>query len=432
MVQISDFADARQGSLWAAEDLYGPCSFEYQQVANAWHAVGVGGPASEKDFAVVSMTQCPSCGLTEEESVTATIQYFGCDSLIPASFNVSFLKSNPPSLVTENVQIPEGVAPGEIIEYTFNAKADFSAPGMHTLSGRVASFGDVNVGNNVSDVMVNYNALPASIQSFDFEGDNDYLDTMALVFGDKIRMFVIDSVGKHSSAGLLIESENRQEYNQVGITEDHFDKNEKFAGRVCFCVDATNLQSLDFKFDLRQTYSTYYADRFGVDRPEASIMRVMIDDEEAGRYIPTTYSDDPWETHMIPLDDYLGTNFNLCLETRTVTGLTADPDSIGDRVFLDNIILEGIELQTSVTEYSESDFNIFPNPSSGVVNVESEDFLLGRSFVSIFDMQGKIIETEVSQGNAIVQLDISGTPPGVYIVSVQSPMGRSIRKLILE
>ncbi len=41
-----NYLGARNGSIWAAEDLYGECSFEVQQVINAWNAVGVYGPQS--------------------------------------------------------------------------------------------------------------------------------------------------------------------------------------------------------------------------------------------------------------------------------------------------------------------------------------------------------------------------------------------------
>ncbi len=40
----SDFADAREATILATTDLYGENSNEHKQVANAWHAVGVGAP----------------------------------------------------------------------------------------------------------------------------------------------------------------------------------------------------------------------------------------------------------------------------------------------------------------------------------------------------------------------------------------------------
>ena len=42
LTQNSQYADARQGALQAAEDLYGPCSFPFVQTGNAWGAVGIG------------------------------------------------------------------------------------------------------------------------------------------------------------------------------------------------------------------------------------------------------------------------------------------------------------------------------------------------------------------------------------------------------
>lgn len=42
----SKYIDARKGSIKAAKDLYGACSFEAQQVSKAWYAVGVGKTAA--------------------------------------------------------------------------------------------------------------------------------------------------------------------------------------------------------------------------------------------------------------------------------------------------------------------------------------------------------------------------------------------------
>ena len=45
MQRTSQFADAREGAIGAAEILFGECSFEAEQTTNAWAAVGVGAPA---------------------------------------------------------------------------------------------------------------------------------------------------------------------------------------------------------------------------------------------------------------------------------------------------------------------------------------------------------------------------------------------------
>ncbi|MGZ4098227.1 MAG: M4 family metallopeptidase [Bacteroidia bacterium] len=56
------YANARAGTIQAAKDLFGNCSNQVQQTANAWYAVGVGGPYSNAainpDFAATSTNFC--------------------------------------------------------------------------------------------------------------------------------------------------------------------------------------------------------------------------------------------------------------------------------------------------------------------------------------------------------------------------------------
>jgi Zn-dependent metalloprotease len=56
LTATSNHAAARTGSIEAAEDLYGDCSFEVQQVTNAWHAVGVGDPFLQVSETVTDIT----------------------------------------------------------------------------------------------------------------------------------------------------------------------------------------------------------------------------------------------------------------------------------------------------------------------------------------------------------------------------------------
>lgn len=44
LLESSQYADARQGSIWQAINFFGNCSIEHQSTINAWHAVGLGQP----------------------------------------------------------------------------------------------------------------------------------------------------------------------------------------------------------------------------------------------------------------------------------------------------------------------------------------------------------------------------------------------------
>jgi len=61
LTSSSQFDDARFYSIQAAEDLFGSCSFEVEQTANAWYAVGVGdiyNPITTADFTAASELGC--------------------------------------------------------------------------------------------------------------------------------------------------------------------------------------------------------------------------------------------------------------------------------------------------------------------------------------------------------------------------------------
>ncbi len=61
LTQNSDYADARFYAIQSAVDLYGGCTFEVEQVTNAWYAVGVGqpfAPNTVSDFDAPTLTSC--------------------------------------------------------------------------------------------------------------------------------------------------------------------------------------------------------------------------------------------------------------------------------------------------------------------------------------------------------------------------------------
>lgn len=61
LTQNSDYDDARFFGIQSAVDIFGPCSFEHEQVTNAWYAVGVGLPYTANvvsDFSTPSLSGC--------------------------------------------------------------------------------------------------------------------------------------------------------------------------------------------------------------------------------------------------------------------------------------------------------------------------------------------------------------------------------------
>lgn len=421
----AQYADGRQSSLYSAEDLYGSCSEEYKQVANAWHAVGVGERVEEDDFTVTSIEQYPFCGLGDEEQLTINLKHMGCDSSSPVAIEARVIKSNPPLSYVEMIEIPEGVGPGETFSYTFQEPFSFARTGEHTIQINLSSETDSNKGNDVSEQVSVFQLRPIEEHEFRFYTNiaiRTFRDTMAFFNEEFAQVRVLNNIGPDSSAAILIEGDRMRYANPVLEGEDLFDVNERLGTRICMCMDATNLDSMGLQFDLRQTFSNRFEERVEIPQPKTSALRVVVDDTEVARYFPETNNDDEWTTHNIDLEDYLGLEFTLCFETRTIQSIAADVDSIGDRVFIDNILVKSVELSSSTNfDIATESLDIFPNPALNVANIDFLSEVSGMSFLRVIDMNGAEIyreEQPVIAGQNRIPLNTASWGAGVYVVEI--------------
>jgi len=122
--------------------------------------------------------------------------------------------------------------------------------------------------------------------------------------------------------------------------------------------------------------------------PEASNMQIFYAVEESAHLFSTPNDSmgngipDFWEAHLI-LDEILGLD-----------------DSVMDR-----------ELQ------------IYPNPSSDVINVELDDLIIGEYSIRIFSVSGSLVlNQKISNPNQteLIQLSINDLSPGSYTLSIRS------------
>lgn len=85
-----------------------------------------------------------------------------------------------------------------------------------------------------------------------------------------------------------------------------------------------------------------------------------------------------------------------------------------------------IELELA-TENNALDLQVFPNPASDFITVESE----GLQSVTVTDINGKILNSMTAKDNAIL-LDISNLNAGVYFISAKTRSTSSLVKSILK
>ena len=424
LTPTATYVDGRQGSLFAVEDLYGSCSFEYQQVANAWHAVGVGQPSLVSDFTVERVEQFSMCDIEETRPVSVMLRHLGCDTLGETTLEITLLKSNPPQSFTETV-VMDNVAPGAMITYTFEEEFDFGRKGEHVLSARVVSASDPNSGNNTSDQEASYNLEQVSLHNFPFYTNiapRTFKDSMAFVGSDFVTPIVLNAVGKDSTAGIKIEGDRARYANPVYPGQDIFDVNPRQKAELCWCMNATGLDSLGLQWDMRQTYAPSFAEMVGVAQPPTSALRVKIDGEEVARYLPDTPEDDGWRRHNIDLEAQLGTEFSICFETRTIQSLAEDHDTIGDLIFLDNIAFIGSEIQSSIVSPVETlPLTISPNPAIDQALVQWTGKQAGNVRYTLMNLEGRIFDSGIIDqipGDNQLMLEVDNLVAGVYVVRI--------------
>jgi hypothetical protein len=246
------------------------------------------------------------------------------------------------------------------------------------------------------------------------------------------------SVGKDSTTGILVNGDavRFSVGRPVPEEEDLFDHNEKLKAQICFCVDATDLDSLGFQFDIRLTYSNYIQDRFDYEQPPTSAMRIMIDGVEDSRYLPATNNEDDWETHNIDLESKLGSSFTLCLETRTIVSKLTSRDTIGDHVYLDNIGFVSSRIETATHDIERAlPIAIYPNPTTTSTFIEFDAVASGQSDILVRNINGQIMSkrtSRLSEGMNTIELDLNNFEAGIYFIEVRTEHDLHLGKVVVQ
>lgn len=85
-------------------------------------------------------------------------------------------------------------------------------------------------------------------------------------------------------------------------------------------------------------------------------------------------------------------------------------------------------------ENTEPQFIIYPNPAANELTIQlTEPVEAGDVYLSIINMIGQSIWREDNKGGAkkTYKVNLSGIPPGLYSVSVQTKKGRGVQRLVL-
>ena len=94
-----------------------------------------------------------------------------------------------------------------------------------------------------------------------------------------------------------------------------------------------------------------------------------------------------------------------------------------------NIIVESTS--SSINNLTEQEFQIYPNPSSGVITFETNNIETPFSF-EVYKINGQKVRSGINKiGNSKETLDLSDLPAGIYTIKIRSEGKTGFRKLIL-
>ena len=267
-----------------------------------------------------------------------------------------------------------------------------------------------------------------------FEGAEMALDSLYITTAREGNVFLSEQAARTGSYGIQMTGGDFIRARQMGETvnpnEDNvWDVNEAFSAKVCFCADLSNLAAASLRFDLRQTYTTYYLTGFGSVRPLGSPLRVLINGEQVSdTYRPGGFSTDPWRSHEIELSNFLGSQVEVCFETRNGFSKELDPNNKGDNAYLDNIVIGDLALGVEGESGAGSSIRLFPNPAR-----QSFQLLVPPAWkieaLTLYNQLGEQAMVLPAEERAI---DVSALPSGLYFVRVKADGREFVEKLVVQ
>ena len=424
----STFADARSGSIEAAKDLFGACSPEVAQVVNAWYAVGVGADSDNKDLAMIRLhTYDSQCEMGKEDVVVDfAFSENACDSIIPIGAEINFFfQLGNQDTIEETLKLKSAIKLFDTITYTFKQKADFSQVARYQVRAWVKFNEDKNPVNDSSLVIeVTHRANPSKDDVIGFEPkDKEHEDVLYhLTENSHGRVEVTIPARKTGIRGLGFTGEPSgriRDFEPPASESEIFSTHTQQIAKMCMCVDARNWTNVKLSFDLRQSHASIYYDHLKNYEPRLmTSLRVTVDGQQIDTiFHPDTVNSDPWVNHVMNLDQYAGTAFELCFEGKHfISRSSFSSENVGDNSYVDNINLHHDGITPEPTAY-----NIVwgPNPTESIIYIQSYQSQTETLQFVFRDALGRLVyETalELQYGVNNVPLNLGNLANGMYFI----------------
>lgn len=139
----------------------------------------------------------------------------------------------------------------------------------------------------------------------------------------------------------------------------------------------------------------------------------------------------PSITGIVKPKDYLAAFNNLPADGTWILRVV-DPFN-GDGGVINSVSLSicAIEQSLSTQSVSLSSIKIYPNPTKGIINIDSSGSPADNTTYELFDVQGRKVVSKVSS-NTIETLNVENLSDGIYMLTIQNNLGKTNKKIVIS
>jgi hypothetical protein len=145
--------------------------------------------------------------------------------------------------------------------------------------------------------------------------------------------------------------------------------------------------------------------------------------DQTNSWTPVAASTTDWRLETVDLSAFLGQG--------DIIAKFSALSAYGNNGYIDDInITQNVGVgENSVTET----ISVYPIPSTGNVNVKLSQLNASTFTLTITDIAGKTISsTENVNNNGTLNVDLSGLQNGSYLINIETPGQKIIKKVILD
>lgn len=163
-------------------------------------------------------------------------------------------------------------------------------------------------------------------------------------------------------------------------------------------------------------------DAYGLERIKVAVSTTGNTDTDDFTVISTgNYVEVPvdWTEYSLNLDAYSGQEVYIAINYVTDDAFALLVDDF-------SVTTTGV---VGLDENFASKLSVYPNPTTGLVNVSNNDNVLYTG-IEVVDINGRTVKTIGLNGVAEAQINVSDLSSGVYMLNISSDSGKTTKKLV--